>query len=392
MSQSASRADDSDGEGGNYGQRVLQEFGEKSFVDAAAIASATVINVESGVAVRTRHRRLSVDESAKRVSLSIPEHEDYLDDRRSMRRRYDTDPDDFVETTVEYVEHDPPRSRCDSCDGTTDVTCPRCSGRGEIPCRNCDGTGRATCERCGTGARLVEATASATVGTDVDFPGSGTITCNRCGGDGTVTRNVTRHVESDLGGYDEHITEEYDCPACQNGEVPCPRCEGSGNVPCMDCGPRHIERCPKCRGDAEVTCPDCAGHGAVVEPILGTLSFQTDTQVETDVPFLGENAFRDADWTHARTVVKRDASSGDVGGDGIIRWTAKIKECPCTRVEYSIDGTGYATVDVDGRLVADGAYPKSTFRRLLPVILLILLAGFVVAGILTTDSLAVPFV
>lgn len=362
-----------------HARRILERFSERAFV-RDDVATAIIRDVSTDVAVRAVHRQLHVEERSGEITTSLPVHQRLIGTHRPMDRRYGADPDVFSDTTVEYVEHDPPRRTCTTCDGTTDVVCPRCAGAGSIQCRTCDGDGRKTCGRCGTTAMAVEWATEKVIDTDLDLSGTGRVDCEHCGGDGVVTRTINRHVERDVGdGYEETITEEHDCPHCENGSVTCPRCDGRGTTPCTDCTADYTETCPECNGSSEVECGDCVGHGVVVQPTVGVLEFTTETWTEIDSTLLDEESFED-DWTHARTVSKRDASSGDVGGTGLIRWIQRLFECRCTRVVYLFEGREYAVVDADGRLVTDGGYPKSPLRKAVPAIALVFLFAFGLVG------------
>jgi len=377
--------DDMRAEEEKHGRRILERFSRRAFV-SDEVATALIKDVSTDVAVRADHRQLHVEERSGTITTSIPVHQRLLATHRPMDRRYGADPDGFTHTTIEYVEHDPSRRTCVTCNGAADVVCPRCAGTGEIQCRTCGGDGQNTCSRCGAAAMALGWATEKVIDTDLDLSGTGRIDCDRCGGNGVVTRTINRRVERDVGSeYEETITEKRECPRCENGSVQCPRCDGRGTTPCTDCAADYTEICPECNGSAEIECRDCAGRGVVLEPTVGVLEFTTETWTEIDSALLDAETFEE-DWTHTRTVPRRDASSGDVGGAGLIRWIQELFECRCTRVEYLFDGVEYAVIDVDGRLVTRGDYPKSTLRKAIPIIIAVVLFAFGFGYVIATQT------
>lgn len=342
---------------------VLERSAERRGVDGEAVADAEVVDAAADLAVRIDRRQLRVSESASRTTVARPAYRDLVADRRSHELRYAADPHGFTETEVGYVEHDPPRVDCDACTGRPDAACRRCDGAGGIDCRTCGGDGRRACNRCGVGGVALDWAVRRARDKQGDEPAPGRVDCEHCGGTGVRTVNPERYVDPE---HADGAPAESPCRACDDGTVACPRCGGRGELRCLECDADGREPCPACGGGADPDCPACAGRGVRLRPVVGALTYAVERSTALDAQFVEASDVRDEEWTHVDTVAKRDATSADVGGDGIVRWVEDVHECETTRVTYRVDGQEHRVVDVDGRPISDGPHPESRFGRFLP--------------------------
>ena len=110
------------------------------------------------------------------------------------------------------IEHECPKAGqqdCDDCEGIGTVSCEGCDGTGEIEadCDECNSTGKVkdTCDECD--------------GKGSDRWGG---TCEKCAGEG--------QAEIDCEYCDGNGSRWVTCPYCEEGNVECSECGGTGQV------------------------------------------------------------------------------------------------------------------------------------------------------------------
>ena len=152
-----------------------------------------------------------------------------------------TDP--VTEPTDPTVTED---EKCSECHGTGKEECYSCHGTGEsgyegVKCMLCGGSGRKDCDHClGTGnephptpnptpdptpTNPIPTTPNPDPNPQTKCPicNNGQVTCSTCNGTGTITQSVFVPDYGTGGGYREE-------------QVTCPRCHGRCTVNCTHCG------------------------------------------------------------------------------------------------------------------------------------------------------------
>ncbi len=61
--------------------------------------------------------------------------------------------------------------------------------------------------------------------------------------------------------------DESTCEYCDEGQVDCPECAGSGEEEyvCDSCGDLHFHTCAECEGSGKIECEDCDGGRMIDE-------------------------------------------------------------------------------------------------------------------------------
>lgn len=131
---------------------------------------------------------------------------------------------------------------CRTCHGTGDVMCTKCRGKGTIKdgdfnwkkCPKCGGSGRTPCPDCRSGMQTaVKALSYMTLGHGSTY-GHGSGKCSNCGGLGQIICKTCQGTGqcTKCGGRGlvtcHHCAGSGKCPNCDNGQVVCERCDGSG--------------------------------------------------------------------------------------------------------------------------------------------------------------------
>jgi len=153
---------------------------------------------------------------------------------------------------------------CGECDGNPSWDCDTCDAEGEVDCHNCYGTGTMECAECnGTN----EEETSCEVCTDSGYLGHLVVDCEDCFGGGVECLQCEDGEKCEYCNGDKIIN----CPKCSDfGEgpgfilEPCETCEASGTVTkeCSetDCNEGQLT-CDDCDGSGKESCDDCEGQG-----------------------------------------------------------------------------------------------------------------------------------
>lgn len=294
---------------------------------------ATVTNVVSETAEKHIIDTLYVEETVEETTLAESTYQSLVEETTNFDDRYDAQPADYTEDTVEVLTHGAPTQRCHRCDGDLEISCTKCS-TGKITCSGCRGSGSVSCD-CRNGK----------------------IRCDTCRGTGKVTQNDDR--------------------------VQCTNCHGRGSWQCKECGGRGSYRCPTCAGSGKVTCgrcggtqiiscPTCEAEGYVYAVMKGKLEFTAEQEIhgisDIGVP---ERKITAASGTRfdERTISFNPPALGERGK---LRQTTEYRLVPAIKTTYTYDDAEYDLFDVDGSLHAP-SYPKSTYRRIAPYLALLLI-------------------
>ncbi|GAA0285953.1 hypothetical protein [Halobacterium noricense] len=317
------------------GRDLLEQYTESWSVADDLPAKASIRDVQKWDAMKEIERTLTVTESQRQSSVP-PSEAPSRGDAVPIDERYDHAPDGFEEKTVAFADFE----------GASLVRCTGCGGSGKEGCSTCDQRAVVQCDDCG---------------------GDGTTDCGECSGNGTQTCR-------DCNGTGE------------SGDATCRRCSGAGETVCQACSGAGNQRCARCNGAGEVTCPDCAGTGEVpcsrcsgagelYETTRGTLEFEPSSSFSVD-DLRGADSewFAEVDGDRLDKTVRQTPSRAGDDGSATVEHEVEQRAVPVTKVTYEYGGDDYALYEV-GRNLHSHGYPKSTTRRLIPVVVSLLLAA-----------------
>ncbi|WP_049980904.1 hypothetical protein [Halolamina rubra] len=316
-------------------EALLDQYTERWSVANDLAESSTVRSHEEWDAIKEIERTLTVTESTRTVSVP-PSDAPSRGSVVPIDERYEHAPEAFEATTVEFADFD----------GARLVGCTDCGGSGREACGTCDRRTVVNCDEC---------------------RGDGTADCGACAGQGAV-----------------------DCADCNGtgsrGDAACSRCNGTGELACRTCNATGERQCPKCDGAGEVTCPDCAGQGDVpcstctgagelYETTRGTLEYEPESTFAVDDPRGADEAwFADVDGDRFDMTVRSTPDRASDGGPTTVAHEVEQRSVPVSKVSYEYGGEAYDLYQV-GRNLHSHSVPKSTTRRLLPVVAVLVVAA-----------------
>lgn len=316
------------------GRDLLTRFSQKWRVAGDLAGTATIRDVDRWDATKEIERIMTVTESTETITKP-PEAAPDREDAVPMDERYDHAPEEYESTRVDFVDFEGASLiRCTTCGGSGRKACDTCDRQTVIECDECRGNSTTACGSCS---------------------GDGTLSCSRCDGSGN------------------------------NGDATCPRCNGSGDIVCETCNGTGERQCPKCDGAGDVKCPDCAGEGDVpcdtcsgggelYRTTRGTLKYEPDSSFTIDDPRGADDEwFADVDGDRLSQSVSDTPDRADDSGSATVRHEVEQRAVPVTKVTYEYNGGEHALYDVGGTLQSH-SYPKSTTRRLLPIVIGVILA------------------